>query len=493
LGSAAYCSVPPFSNCSVKGRSDRNPLLRRDPAVWLLAAALVALTAAAWQTTRLGLAEHERLLQTLLREEQVRLDDMQSRIDREREELRAKGLPLAPVTFGARHATSIGHYSGGRWMVLPVLPTAPLAVGETDLQPLAHLASVDRWQGQQQAQFSSPLWQRMVRFDLQFVTAYLLPLAFIVLCAGTVAGERERGTLRLHLAQGGGVAGLGVGRVLLRGGILAAALGGTTLVLFAVDGRLEPSLSPRLALWAAGLVVYAAVWLAIIVAIDAYAKTVPVNLLAGLTAWVVVLFVAPAAVNMLADGLHPIRPRTDVERQRRQAYQETWSLKNDDVLAAFYAAHPEIPADRDARGGLERYGIYQMRLLEMMRERLLPIEAAYDEAAAARRTFVSLLRFLSPFLLWHDLATTAAGTHPARVDEFRDARQRFLDTWDAFYITRIYSREPIEDLRQTPAFGFSEPPLGRRAAAVAGSLAGLVLPAMGLFLLAARAFRRSDV
>jgi hypothetical protein len=468
-------------------------LLRRDPTVWVLTAALVALTAAAWQTTRLGLAEHERLVRTLLHEEQVRLEDLQERIDREREDLRAKGQPLSPVVFGPRHATSIGHYSGGRWMVLPVLPTALLAVGETDLQPLAHLASVDRWQGQQQSQFSSPLWQRMVRFDVQFVTAYLLPLAFVVLCAGTVAAERERGTLRLHLAQGGGAAGLGIGRVLLRGGLLTAAVGCTVCVLFAVDGRVEPGLAPRLTLWATGFVAHAALWLAVLVAIDACAKTVQVNLLAALTAWVLILFVAPAGVNMLADGLHPIRARTDTERQRRQAYQDTWSLKNDDVLAAFYAAHPEIPADRDRAGGLERYGIYQMRLLEMMRERLLPIEATYDQAAADRRTFVSHLRFLSPFLLWHDLASSAAGTHSSRFDSFRSQRQRFLDTWDAFYIARIYSREPIEDLRQTPAFRFIEPPLEWRTTAVMGSLAGLVLPAISLFLLASRALRRRAV
>lgn len=467
-------------------------MLRREPAMWVLVAAVVALTVAAWQATRLGLDEQERLVRTLRHEEQLRLDDMQTRIDREREDLRAKGQPLSPALFGARHATSIGHYSGGRWMVLPLLPTTPLAAGELDLQPLGHLASVDRWQGQQEAQFSSPLWQRMVRFDLQFVTAYLLPLVLIVLCAGTVAGERERGTLRLHLSQGGGMSGVGVGRVVLRGAILTAALAGTTLILCAIDGRLHPGLAPRLGLWAAGLVAYTAFWLAIIVCIDAFAKTVSLNLLAGLTAWVVVSFVTPAVVTMVADAVHPLRPRTDLERQRRQAYQETWSLKNDDVLAAFYAAHPEIPADRDKPGGLERYGIYQMRLLEMMRERLLPLEGEYDDAAARRRVFVSRLRFLSPLLMWHDVATTAAGTDPARVDEFRDQRLKFLDRWDAFYVTRIYTREPIDDLRQTPAFTYVEPALGRRVAALSASLAGLAVPATLLFVLAAGAFRRTE-
>ena len=31
FGSAAYCSVPPFSNCRVKGRSDRNPSCTAPP------------------------------------------------------------------------------------------------------------------------------------------------------------------------------------------------------------------------------------------------------------------------------------------------------------------------------------------------------------------------------------------------------------------------------------------------------------------------------
>ncbi len=52
--------------------------------------------------------------------------------------------------------------------------------------------------------------------------------------------------------------------------------------------------------------------------------------------------------------------------------------------------------------------------------------------------------------------------------------------------------EPIDDLRQTPAFTYVEPALGRRVAALSASLAGLAVPATLLFVLAAGAFRRTE-
>lgn len=128
-----------------------------------------------------------------------------------------------------------------------------------------------------------------------------------------------------------------------------------------------------------------------------------------------------------------------------------------------------------------------MRTLEIMREELLPLEAAHDAQAARRRALMGTLRFVSPLLLLHDVSTTAAGTDAGRVDAFRRQCARFFETWDEFYVTRIYSREPIEDLAQTPSFTFEEPsmPLSR----LGRSGLGLLVPMVVLLLAAWRGFR----
>lgn len=465
----------------------------RDPSVWLTLTVLLAMIATGWVAARHWIASQERLTRTLLDEQAIRLRDLQERMDRERETQLKKGVPPAPVLFGSRHATSIGHYSGQRWMVQPMLPTAPLALGEADLQPLGYLASVDRWQGQQQGQFSSPLWQRFVRFDVYFVVGYLLPLALIVLCAGVLSTEREHRTLSLRLTQGSRPWATGLGRVALRGGLLALIIGVSVPIMIWWSGGIVDGTIARLLLWEVELAAYVLFWLSVIAWVDSRGHSIAANLLICTGLWIVLLFIAPGLVSMAAGAAYPIQSRADFERVRRDAYQDTWSERNDEILDAFYAAHPEIPRDRDAPGGLERYAIFQMRTLEMMRETLLPLEASLDETARRHRQLAHRLRFASPLLLLHDLSTTAAGTGMARVEDFWRQRDRFAAEWDAFYVTRIYTREPIEDLRVTPAFVYREPPLAGRAATLSSSMAGLLLPAGVLSVWALAGFRRFPI
>lgn len=462
----------------------------RDPAIWVAAILLVLLTAAGWSTARHWIASQDGLTRTLLDEQTIRLRDLQQRMDREREKRSAEGQPLSPVMFGSRHATTIGHYMGQRWLVQPMLPTGPLAIGEADLQPLGYMASVDRWQGQQQQQFSSPLWQRFVRFDVFFVVGYLFPLALIVVCAGTLSAEREDRTLSLRLTQGSRPWTIACGRVALRGGLLTLIVGITVAAIVWGSVGLGADVVTRVLLWEAGLIAYALFWMAAIVWVDSRAGSVASNLLICTGVWIVLLFIMPGLVSTAATARHPIESRADFERARRDAYDDTWSGRNAEIMDAFYASHPEIPRDRDPRGSLERYAIFQMRALELMRETLLPLEAGFDAQARQHREFAHALRFCSPLLLLHDLATTAAGTSMARVEDFRQQRDRFLGLWDRFYVTRIYTREPIEQLRDTPVFVYREPPLRDRASALLASGAGLLLPAAALVGLALTAFRR---
>lgn len=466
-------------------------LLWRDPSVWVTIAALTIALGAAWINARSWMVVQQGRINVLLNEQEQRLDRLQRRIDKELADLRAKGEPLAPVSFGSRHGTNVGHYEGQRWMVQPLLPTTPLALGEFDLQPIGYMASVDRWDGQKRAEPSSPLWQRLPRFDAFFVVAYLLPLAIFVTCAGVVAAEREAGTLPLRLAQGGTAAALGFGRVMLRAGLLTAIALVVVLVSAAASGHLTRASMPYLAIWMVACVAYALFWVAIVLWIDSWRQSTGVNLLVCAGCWLLLLFVAPGAIRIAADWTKPVTSRASFEQERREAYQDTWgTLSNTEVLNAFYAAHPEIPPERDKPGGLERYGIYQMRLLEIMRETLLPLEAAFDRHAAEYRGFVRNARFGSPLLLLHDLSTTAAGTDTARLEDFLRQVKAFLDQWDAFYVTRIYTREPIDDLAATPIFTYREPPLAAKAGRALASLAGLLIPAAGLCALGWRGYRR---
>jgi ABC-2 type transport system permease protein len=193
-------------------------------------------------------------------------------------------------------------------MVQPLLPTTPLALGEVDLQPIGYLASVDRWQGQARAEPSSPLWQRLPRFDVFFVIAYLLPLAIFVTCAGAIASERESGTLPLCRAQGATVAALGFGRVALRAGLLLTLTLAVVASCAVMDGRVTAASLPYLAIWMAGCVAYAAVWVALVLWVDSWRQSTGVNLLVCAGAWLLLLLVAPARFGSRRTGRVPAAP-----------------------------------------------------------------------------------------------------------------------------------------------------------------------------------------
>jgi hypothetical protein len=468
-------------------------LVARDATMWLSVATLVTAIVAAWISGNGWLDTQRALLETLTREQQVRLADLQQRIDREREKADAAGLTSAPVPFNVRHATYAGHYMGQRWMVLPILQAAGLALGESDLQPGAALASLDRWQGQDRGEFASPAWLRLPRFDLFFATAYLLPLALILTCTAAVSTEREHRTLHLRLTQGTRPWTLGIGRVLMRGGLVTASAGLTVAVLLVAWAGANTDTLARLAVWELSLAAYAACWLAVIAWIDAGGRSIAANLLMASGAWILLLFVLPGAVTTVAELRRPVDSRAELERTRREAYQETWNGRNEEILRAFYAAHPEIPPDRDPRGSLERYAIFQMRALELIQDEVRPIETTLDTGARAYRDSIHASRFASPLLLFYDLATTAAGTDEARRQNFRAQRERFLVEWDRFYATRIYQRIAVDDLSRTPVFRYEEPGLQVRASSVAASLATLSALASVVLMAALRRYRHFPV
>lgn len=462
----------------------------RDPVLWIALIVLLAAVSVAWSMSQAWVDAQETLQQSLLAEEQERLAGLQRDIDAERGKLEAAGTPLAPVTFGFRHATNIGHYSGQRWMVQPPLATAALAIGERDLQPGAFLASLDRWQGDDRGEFTSPLWLRFGRFDLFFVTGYLLPLILILVCAGTVSSEKERQTLHLRLAQGTRPWTLALARLALKGGGVTLVLGLSVALLSWRAGVVAEGQLPRLMLWEAGLVAYAALWLALIAWVDAGGRSVAANLLMCTGVWIVVLLVLPGLATAAADAWTPLESRAAFGRSQRDAYQDVWSHSNDGVLRTFYAEHPEIPPIDDPARSLERYMAFQMRALDLIAARLGPIEGRLNETAARHRAFTYAARFASPVLLLHDVLSTAAGSDMPRIEDLWRQREHFLTEWHDFYAPRIYARVPIEDLRATPAFRYAEPALRARAPAMAMTLLGLLAPAALIAAAAARGYRR---
>lgn len=148
-----------------------------------------------------------------------------------------------------------------------------------------------------------------------FVLQTALPLLIITLAFGAFAGERERGTLRLAVAQGVRMQTLALGKALGVAGALglllipAAVCGAASLVLAgasaATVGSDSSDLLLRTLLLALGYLLYFGIVLFLSLAVSALAQTARLAFLLLLGGWVAGTLIAPRLVADAAKRLHP--------------------------------------------------------------------------------------------------------------------------------------------------------------------------------------------
>ena len=151
--------------------------------------------------------------------------------------------------------------------------------------------------------------QRVGALTAAQVLQLLVPLLVILLTFGTLAGEREQGTLRQLLATGIGRRELAVGKALGAAGALAlllvpaAVVGAAALVV----GSTGPAASPlaRGAVLAGVYLAYFAAFVGLGLAVSAWARSARTALVVLLGVWVVNGLVAPRAAVDLSKWIHP--------------------------------------------------------------------------------------------------------------------------------------------------------------------------------------------
>ena len=151
--------------------------------------------------------------------------------------------------------------------------------------------------------------QRIGALTAAQVLQHLVPLLIILLTFGSLASERERGTLRQLLATGIGRRELALGKALGIAGALALLLVPAALVGAAalVVGSAGPAASPlaRGSVLAGIYLAYFSAFLALSLAVSASARSARTALVVLLGAWVVNGLVAPRVAVDLSKWLHP--------------------------------------------------------------------------------------------------------------------------------------------------------------------------------------------
>jgi ABC-2 type transport system permease protein len=447
--------------------------LRRDPACW---AALLFAVAAIIFSLYNGARWREHLdtiaATAAAREISVRAEAraQAARIDAKTE--RAPFITRDPRTvFGYANGV-MAHYA-----VLPATPLAALTAGQSDLLPsVLPLApgSLPSLAGGSEPE--NPHRLLIGRFDAAFAVVFLVPLVIIAFTYALLAGERERGTLALLLAQPLTLRSLFLGKLTPRALLLLGLLGflATLFMLGVPDG-----VGPRLALWLAVALAYTVFWFALSAAVIVRGGSSAKHAVTLAALWLALTMLLPAAINLAVKTLAPMPSRIDLILALREA-TDAATAERSKLLGAFYEDHPELAAAGSGEAG--DFVALQLATSQSVERDLAPVLSRYQDQLADQQSLVDKLQFLSPALLAETAFAEGAGTGLSRHHWFFDQAIAHHAELRAFFEPRALRKEKFAAWDEVPAFRFVEEPITNVAGRVGVAIGALILAALALGL-----------
>lgn len=367
------------------------------------------------------------------------------------------------------------------WLaLLPPAPLGALAVGQSDVFPsyvkvtagsLNALVTGD--------QIEHPLAVASGQFDVAFVVLFLYPLLIFAVSFDLTASERDRGTLRLVLAQPVHLRDVVAGKMIAR-----AVLVGLPVLIVPVMAAMASGASVlMLWLWTMAVAAYGAFWHGVALLINARGRPAAANALALAGLWLLFTIVGPSTINLLVAVRHPMPSRVEAAVQARAATQQA-TVQGSRELGQFLQDHPT--SANVGRDGMRQFARLQAARDAQVAEKLQRVDAAFDAQLARQRQLASWLSVLSPTMIAQDVLLEAAGTSASRYERFTAEASAFQARWREYFEPRILDAATMTDAEYAaaPRFHFSgEDPMfavRRTMARVAGmAAAGLALILLG--------------
>ena len=454
--------------------------LRRDPACWAVVVFAVAAIAFALFNGARWLAHVDTVAAAAAaRDASVRVEAraLAAQID-------AKTQPAPFITRDPRSAFGYANGVMAHYAVLPATPLAALAAGQSDLLPsvlpLAP-ASLPSLAGGSEPE--NPHRLLIGRFDAAFAIVFLMPLVIIALTYALLAGERERGTLALLLAQPLTLRSLFSAKLAPRL-LLVLGLLGLLVALFVLT--VPRGAGPRLALWLAVALLYTAFWFAVSAAVTVRRGTSATHAVTLAATWLALTMLLPAAINLAVKTLAPMPSRIELILALRAA-TDAATAERSKLLGAFYEDHPELATATGATGD---FVTLQLVTNQRIEHDLAPVLSRYQDQLAIQQALVDKLQFLSPALLAQTALADSAGTGLSRYHWFFAQALAHHAELRAFFDPLVLGKEKFAAWDKVPAFRFVEEPIANVAVRVGPALAALALAALGLGLWSWRTLAR---
>ena len=303
--------------------------------------------------------------------------------------------------------------------------------------------------------YRNPLLALFATPDFVYVVNIVVSLLAVLFVFDTICGEKERGTMKVVLANSvprdlvllgkwiGGFASLVAP-------FLVAVFGGITYVYLSGSFQLIGDAGERLIWILAVSLLYISLFFALGLMISTLTHKASTALLVSLFAWICWILVIPNLTPVFARVLSPV-PSTQKIRAEKASIDRETGLRMNRLSASMYFFGTK---KQEARNKVREEGEHQKRKLDQY----------YRERLQQQIDLSKMLSRLSPSASYTYAATGLASTGVDQYDRFRSAYSRFrsdYDRWGEDWVDRFrrgeglaprwFQNEVIPGLTMVPA------------------------------------------
>lgn len=326
------------------------------------------------------------------------------------------------------------------------LATSTFQTLETDIKIGVESRYAD---GRKSGEIGNPLLASMGMLDFSLVTAVILPLLVIGLCYGLVHEDRENGRWRLSCSLINRSWLVVAAALLIRLTLVMAALAVASAIAFLIDSG--SSIQAYL-LWMVSCIAFCLFWVAICAVFTLTSLSSSSTVLALISIWIGITFIAPAIVDANINNAHPSPSRLEFISEMRSIQQET-EEHNDELLKQWFIdndlKNENVASHTWPVSFIPRY-IEQNRLLE-------PMAKNFDDTRLAQWSATHDWTWLTPTLSIISVADQLAGVDGHRYAAYLAAVTEFESRWREFFASKVmrYERPTSKQLQHVSNFGFS--------------------------------------
>lgn len=316
------------------------------------------------------------------------------------------------------------------------------------------------------------------RLSVSWVLQYVVPLLLVIMGFAAVAGERDRGTLALLIAQGLQLRTLALGKGLAMSAAIFILLIPVVTIIIALYALTPTAVEThdagaRLAWMSLVYLLYIVGFAGIVLCISLLSRSARTALFALLIVWVGVVVLIPRLATDTAAARHPLPAASEfwASIKRGEGAEVTSEIPEERAASL----RESVAAELLARYGVERIEALPVNFTAVYLQRLEEADApAFDHAYGklwamqeTQRKSRSLFGILSPTIGLREISMALAGTDPFALWHFgqaAEAHRRSLigelnDIQAQEGAGRSFYVAPADTWQRIPRFDYQPPPV----------------------------------